>query len=32
VLSEDAYVPGAGPEVIERALARLPDAVLDRRG
>jgi tRNA-dihydrouridine synthase A len=32
VLSEDAYVSGAGPEVIERALSHLPDEVLDRRG
>lgn len=31
VLSEDAYVPGAGPEVIERALGHLPDDVLDHR-
>jgi tRNA-dihydrouridine synthase A len=32
VLSEEAYRPGAGPEVIERALRRIPDPVLDARG
>jgi tRNA-dihydrouridine synthase A len=31
VLSEEAYAPGAGPEVIERALERIPTDVLDAR-
>lgn len=29
ILSEEAYEPGAGPEVLERALAAVPDEVLD---
>jgi tRNA-dihydrouridine synthase A len=32
VLSEDAHAPGAGPEVVERAISHLPADVLDRRG
>lgn len=30
-LSEETRAPAAGPEIIERALARLPETVLDQR-